>query len=145
MLGIDQLTRLGGGTLPMLESDLDPNLGMVMPALYAMRARRYMHDYGVTETQLAKIAVKSKKYGARNPHAHFQEEVTLEQVMQSRLVADPLRMLHCCPRSDGAAAVVLCASELAARHPSKPVKIIGSSQHSGKYMPGFRDMTLPES
>jgi acetyl-CoA acetyltransferase len=144
--GVDQLNLPGRppGLVHGTE-DWDFAYGLVMPGLYAMRARRYMHDYGVTETQLAKIAVKSKKYGAKNPYAHFQETVTLEQVMQSRMVADPLRMLHCCPRSDGAAAVVLCASELASRHSSKPVKIIGSSQHSGKYMPGFRDMTMPES
>lgn len=144
--GVDQLNLAGRppGLIHGTE-DWDFAYGLVMPGLYAMRARRYMHDYGVTETQLAKIAVKSKKYGARNPYAHFQEEVTLEQVMQSRMVADPLRMLHCCPRSDGAAAIVLCASELAPRHSAKPVKIIASSQHSGKYMPGFRDMTMPES
>ena len=143
--GVDQLNLAGRPpTLVHGTEDWDFAYGMIMPGLYAMRARRYMHEYGVTEAQLAKIAVKSKKYGARNPYAHFQEEVTLEQVMQSRVVADPLRMLHCCPRSDGAAAVVLCASELAARHSPKPVKIIASSQHSGKYMPGFRDMTMPE-
>jgi benzoylsuccinyl-CoA thiolase BbsB subunit len=144
--GVDQLNLAGRppGLIHGTE-DWDFAYGLIMPGLYAMRARRYMHDYGVTDTQLAKIAVKSKRYGARNPYAHFQEEVTLEQVMQSRMVADPLRMLHCCPRSDGAAAVVLCASELAPRHSTKPVKIIASSQHSGKYMPGFRDMTMPES
>jgi acetyl-CoA acetyltransferase len=144
--GVDQL-NLGGRPPGLVHGteDWDFAYGLMMPGLYAMRARRYMHEYGVTEQQLAKIAVKSKKYGAKNPYAHFQEEVTLEQVMQSRLVADPLRMLHCCPRSDGAAAVVLCASELAASHSAKPVQIIASSQHSGKYMPGFRDMTMPES
>ena len=144
--GVDQLNLVGRppGLIHGTE-DWDFAYGLIMPGLYAMRARRYMHEYGVTETQLAKIAVKSKRYGAKNPYAHFQEEVTLEQVMASRIVADPLRMLHCCPRSDGAAAVVLCASELANRHSSKPVRIIASSQHSGKYMPGFRDMTMPES
>jgi benzoylsuccinyl-CoA thiolase BbsB subunit len=144
--GVDQLNLAGRppGLVHGTE-DWDFAYGLIMPGLYAMRARRYMHEYGVTETQLAKIAVKSKKYGAKNPYAHFQEPVTLEQVMASRIVADPLRMLHCCPRSDGAAAVVLCASELAPRHSSKPVSIIASSQHSGKYMPGFRDMTMPES
>jgi len=144
--GVDQLNLAGRppGLIHGTE-DWDFAYGLVMPGLYAMRARRYMHDYGVTETQLGKIAVKSKRYGAKNPYAHFQEEVTLEQVMASRMVADPLRMLHCCPRSDGAAAVVLCAGELANRHSPKPVRIIASSQYSGKYMPGFRDMTMPES
>jgi acetyl-CoA acetyltransferase len=144
--GVDQLNLPGRppGLVHGTE-DWDFAHGLMMPGLYAMRARRYMHDYGVTEQQLAKVAVKSKKYGAKNPYAHFQEAVTLEQVMASRMVADPLRMLHCCPRSDGASAVVLCASDVASRHSAKPVRIIASSQHSGKCMPGFRDMTMPES
>jgi benzoylsuccinyl-CoA thiolase BbsB subunit len=89
--------------------------------------------------------VKSKKYGAKNPYAHFQKEVTIEEVMASRMIADPLRVLQCCPRSDGASAVIVCATDIAHQHTSKPVQVLGSVQRSGKYMPGFRNMTMPES
>lgn len=145
-LGVDHLNMAGKAPgLTHGTEDWDFAYGMAMSGLYAMRARRYMHEYGATEAQLAKLAVKSKKYGARNPFAHFRKETTLEEVMASRMIADPLRVLHCCPRSDGAAAVVVCASERASRHSSKPVRILASAQRSGKYMPGFRDMTMPES
>jgi acetyl-CoA acetyltransferase len=146
-LGVDQLNLPGRAAgLVHGTEDWDFANGMIMPALYAMRAQRYMHQYGVSELQLAKLAVKSKKYGAKNPYAHFQEAVTIEQVMASRMIAEPLRVLHCCPLSDGASAVVICASELARRRGAvKPVQVIASVQTSGKYMTGFRDMTMPES
>ncbi len=142
--GVDQL-NLAGKTLVHGTEDWDFANGLAMPGLYAMRAQRYMHDYGVTIEQLTKIAVKSKKYGALNPWAHFQQEVTPEQVMNARMVADPFTVLHCCPRSDGASAVVVCASDIAHRYSSKPVQIVASIQRSGKFMTGFRDMTMPES
>ena len=144
--GVDQLNLVGKppGLVHGTE-DWDFAYGLAMPGLYAMRAQRYMYEYGVTIEQLAKIAVKSKKYGAKNPWAHFQQEVTFEQVMNARMVADPFTVLHCCPRSDGASAVVICASDLAHRHSSKPVKIVASVQRSGKFMTGYRDMTMPES
>ena len=142
--GVDQL-NLSGKTLVHGTEDWDFAYGLAMPGLYAMRAQRYMYEYGVTIEQLTKIAVKSKKYGALNPWAHFQQEVTAEQVMNARMVADPFTVLHCCPRSDGASAVVVCASDIAHRYSSKPVKIVSSVQRSGKMMTGFRDMTMPES
>ncbi|NDA48569.1 MAG: thiolase family protein, partial [Alphaproteobacteria bacterium] len=142
--GVDQL-NLAGKTLVHGTEDWDFANGLAMPGLYAMRAQRYMHEYGVTIEQLTKIAVKSKKYGALNPWAHFQQEVTAERVMNARMVADPFTVLHCCPRSDGASAVVVCASDIAHRYSSRPVQIVASIQRSGKMMTGFRDMTMPES
>jgi acetyl-CoA C-acetyltransferase len=64
---------------------------------------------------MAQVAVKNHANGARNPYAHFREPVSLEQVMQSRVIAEPLRLLHCCPISDGAAAVVLTSERAAVR------------------------------
>ena len=77
VLGIDQLSRLGGGTIPGVETDLDPNLGMVMPALYAMRAQRYLHERGATREHLAKVAVKAHRAGKHNPYAQYRNEVTI--------------------------------------------------------------------
>lgn len=144
VFGVDMLSRLGGGPVPREGEDWDAAHGLAMPALYAMRARRYMYDYGVTEEQLAKVAVKAHAHGAKNPDAQYQDEVTLEEVMQSRMIADPLRLLHCCPTGDGATAVVVCASEVAYRYCDRPVKVLTSTLNSGKYMTGFRDFTSPE-
>lgn len=144
VIGVEQLTRLGGGTLPMEIEDIEAASGMVMPGLYAMRAKRYMHEYGATAEDLAAMAVKARKHGALNPLAQMQEAVTLEQVLQSRAIADPLTLMQCCPMGDGAAALVLCATETASKYCSKPVKVLASEVTSGRYMTGFRDMTIPE-
>jgi benzoylsuccinyl-CoA thiolase BbsB subunit len=124
--------------------DWDMAYGMAMHGLYAMRAQRYMNDYGVTEEQLAKVSVKSHRLGAKNPFAHMQKEISLEEVMGSRKISDPFTLWHCCPRSDGAAAVVLAASDIATKYCDTPVKVLASVQTSGKYYTGFRDMTMPE-
>ena len=82
---------------------------------FAELAQYYMQTYGVTREHLAQIAVKSHYNASLNPYAHFQRAVTLEEVQQARLVADPFTVMHCCPWDEGAAAVVVCAREVAAR------------------------------
>ncbi|MDD3655807.1 MAG: thiolase domain-containing protein [Atribacterota bacterium] len=99
--------------------------GVTFPGLYALIARRHMFEYGTTREQLAKVAVKNHKNGAKNPHAQFPFKVTLEQVLNSTLIADPLRLLDCSPISDGAASVIICPAERAKELTNKPVKIIG--------------------
>ncbi|HET8576712.1 MAG TPA: hypothetical protein VFO18_06415 [Methylomirabilota bacterium] len=89
---------------------IDPHeksYGTTMPALAGIITRVAMHRRGMTLREMSQVAVKNHAHGARNPYAHFREPVTLEAVMESRLVADPLRLFHCCPISDGAAALVL--------------------------------------
>lgn len=144
VIGVEKLTKFGGGTLPLEEEDWEISHGMTMPALYAMRARRYMYEYELTLEQLASVAVKAKKHAALNPYAQYQKTVTLEEVINSRLVADPLTLYQCCPIGDGAAALVLSASSIAKRFTSSPVRVLASELTSGKYITGFRDMTTPE-
>jgi acetyl-CoA acetyltransferase len=144
VLGVEQLTRLGGGTLPLDREDIEVANGMVMPGLYAMRAQRYLHDYGATEKDLAAVAVKARRHGALNPHAQFQTETTIDEVLSSRRIADPLTLLQCCPTGDGAAALVICPSDIAPRHNPQHVRVLGSHLASGRYLTGFRDMTIPE-
>lgn len=81
----------------------------VQPAAYALEAVRQMHDYGQTLEQFAKVTVKNRKNGALNPYARFQQEVTVEEVLNSRMISTPLRLLNCCPLADGAAAAILCS------------------------------------
>ena len=96
------------------------NLGNVMPAVYAMRARRYMHETGATARHLAMISVKAHEYGARNPNAQFQNRISIEEVMGSRMVADPLTLYMCCPTGDGAAAVIVTSEKRARELGAKP-------------------------
>ena len=89
---------------------IDPHersYGATMPALAAIVARAALAKGIITETDMARVAVKNHANAARNSYAHFQKPVTLEGVMSSRMIADPLRLQHCCPISDGAAAVLL--------------------------------------
>ena len=97
---------------------IDPHeksYGTTMPALAGLITRAAMHRRGITLREISQVAVKNHAHGARNPYAHFREPVKLEAVMESRLVADPLRLFHCCPISDGGAALVLTAEPRAVR------------------------------
>ncbi len=105
--------------------------GITFPGLYAMIARAHMEAYGTTEEDLSWVSVKNHRHGALNPKAQFRGEVTLEEVMRSSLVAEPLRLLHCSPVSDGAAAVLLCPLDQAARYTDRPVKIVGTGLATG--------------
>jgi benzoylsuccinyl-CoA thiolase BbsB subunit len=144
VIGVEKLTKFGGGTLPLEEDDWEVSQGMVMPALYAMRANRYMHDFGLKPEQLAKVAVKNRAHGAKNPDAQMRKPVTVDEVLQSRPIADPFTLLQCCPTGDGAAAIVLCASSIASRFRTDGIQVLASDLTSGKFVPGFRDMTTPE-
>ena len=105
--------------------------GVTFPGLYAMIARAHMQTHGTTEEDLAAVSVKNHRHGAMNPKAQFGHEVTMEQVMNSSLVASPLRLLHCSPVSDGAAAVLLCPLERAREFTDRPIKIRGSGFATG--------------
>jgi len=104
--------------------------GATFAGLFAMMARRHMHEYGTTREQLAAVAVKNHRHGALNPNAQFRREITLETVLQAPMVAEPLGLFDCAPLSDGAAAVVLCAMEKARRYTDTPIRIAGSGQAS---------------
>ena len=144
VIGVEKLTRFGGGTLPLEREDFEVAHGMVMPALYGMRAKRYMHDYGLTAEQLAGVAVKAHDHGALNADAQYRNRITVDEVMAARPIADPFTLLHCCPSGDGAAALVIAADSVASRYSSKPVRVLASELASGKYLTGYRDMTTPE-
>lgn len=108
VLGIERLTaRHTGGPLPPHLADVDGRTGLVQPARYATTAQHYMHVYGATAAEIASVAVKSSFHGARNERAQHKNELTLEAVLGSRMIADPLTLLQCCPISDGAAAAVV--------------------------------------
>jgi acetyl-CoA C-acetyltransferase len=127
--GVEKMTD-GADVTQVLAMAADQELeafhGVTFPGLYAMIARAHMETFGTTEEDLAWVSVKNHRHGALNPKAQFRREVTLEQVMRSSLVAEPLRLLHCSPVSDGAAAVLLCPLDQAKKYTDRPVKILGS-------------------
>jgi acetyl-CoA C-acetyltransferase len=104
--------------------------GVTFPGLYAMIARAHMEEFKTTREQLAAVAVKNHENGMKNPNAQFRRRVTAEQVMQSTMVADPLRLLDCSPVSDGAAALILASPEAAQAVGKSRVRVKASAQAS---------------
>jgi acetyl-CoA acetyltransferase len=142
VIGIDKLSALGRGALPLEPSDAEVQQGMVMPALYAMRARRYLHETEATIEDLALVSAKARRNGVSNPYALMREVTTVEGVLESRVVADPLTLLMCCPRGDGAAAAVLSLTR--PRGADVAVGIRAVQLSSGAYKTGPRDMARSE-
>lgn len=134
--GAEKLTRPGGGFLPIVADDLESAMGRVMPAAFAMQAQLHMRRYGTTREQMARVAVKNRHHGALNPRCHFKEEVTVEQVLSSPSIAEPLTRLSCCPVCDGAAAVVLAGERAVRALGLVPrVELIGQALVSGERTP----------
>jgi acetyl-CoA acetyltransferase len=104
----------------------EQTLGLTFPGVFALVARAHMHKYGTTEEQMAAVAVKNHKHGVLNPKAQFQKEITLETVLKSPMVADPLKLYDCCPFTDGGAALVL-VSEDVARKARRPIGVLASA------------------
>ncbi|HYP05416.1 MAG TPA: thiolase domain-containing protein [Bryobacteraceae bacterium] len=104
--------------------------GATFPALFAMIARRHMHQYGTTREHLAAVAVKNHANGALNPDAHMRKNVTMQQVMAGKPIADPLTVYDCSLVSDGAASVVIAPLERAREWTDKPVRVLGIAQTS---------------
>lgn len=105
--------------------------GPTVPAYYALIARAHMDRYGTTPEHLAAVAVNGRNYAALNPHAQMREPITIEDVLNSRMIADPLHLLDCSLVSDGGAAVVLTSAARAKDFPKNPVYVLGFGEGHG--------------
>jgi len=133
--GVEKMTDVETGVaIDALASAADREwegfMGATFPGLYAMIARLHMHRYGTTREQLAMVAVKNHHNATMNPKAQYRKEITIDEVINSPLVADPLRVYDCSPITDGAAAVVLAPAELARKFNDAPVYVRASAQAS---------------
>ena len=116
--------------------------GATVPGYYALIARAYMHRYGATLEHLAAVAVTAREHAVLHPDAQMRAPLTVEDVMASRPIADPLRLLDCSLVSDGGAAVVLTAADRAADHPHSPVHLLGAGEgHGHEHISQARDLT----
>ncbi|MEA3343928.1 MAG: thiolase domain-containing protein [archaeon] len=105
--------------------------GLTFPGLYALMARRHMHDFGTTHEQLAAAAVKNHHNATMNRDvAQYPFEISVDKVLNSTMIADPLTLLDCSPLTDGAAAIILCREDLAKKYCDTPVYVTGSGQAS---------------
>jgi acetyl-CoA C-acetyltransferase len=127
-VGVEKMTDVDGGEATFglataADQDNEAFHGVTFPGLYAMMANAHMHKFGTTIEQLSQVSVKSHYNGSMNPHAQYPFKVTLDQVMNSTKIADPLRLFHCSPITDGAAAVLLVPVEKA-KELNKPYAVI---------------------
>ena len=104
--------------------------GATFPGLYALMARAYMNEFKLSRETLAKVSVKNHLHGTKNPIAQFQKEISVDDVLNSLMVSDPLTLLDCSPISDGAASIILTSEKKAREFSDTPVYIIGSGQAS---------------
>jgi len=102
--------------------------GATFPGLYATLASAYAKEYGTRPEMFGAVAIKNHANAARNPHAHFQKEITMETYLNSPIIASPLRLYDCCPFSDGAAAVVVAAKEFVKSPVTEPLVIRASAR-----------------
>jgi acetyl-CoA acetyltransferase len=106
----------------------DTPFGHTLISKYAMAAQRHMYEFGTTIEQLAEIAVSTRFNASLNPEAYYQDPITIDDVQNARMMADPLTKLHCCIRSDGGGAVVLTGAERAPDLPKPPVWVLGTGE-----------------
>ncbi len=130
---------MGRGAIPARGDERLESMGRegvpALPALFANVFREHARRYGTTVEQLAMVSVKNRAYGAKNPRAQFRDPVTLDDVLQSREVAPPLRLLMCCPTSSGAAAAVVTSADVA-RTTRRPIRMVASALQSDPQLTG---------
>jgi acetyl-CoA acetyltransferase len=101
---------------------------LTVPAAYALVANRYIHEYSITEEQLAAIPVTQRRHASLHPLAHKRAPITVTEVLASRFIAAPLRLLDCCPNSDGGAALIVSASDAVRDTRDAQVTVLGAGQ-----------------
>lgn len=109
-----------------MDINLDGRVGLTFPGFFGLCFRAYMQEFGVDEKYVHSVTVKSRANAVKNPICYLRKPVTMDEVVNSYVVSEPLHMYDCCPISDGAAAVVVCPAEIAREYQQKPVKILSA-------------------
>ena len=122
------------------DTEVEGRMGFQFSAHYAMKLRRHMSKYGLTREQMAKVTVKNHHNGSLNPYAQYQNEVTIEEVLNSRMIADPITLFMTAPMGDGAAAAILTSVKKARQFTTKPVYLAATVLQSS----AVRDIRKPD-
>jgi len=147
VVGVERLTgapreALTTAMTAAIDLGSEGDAGLTFPGFWGLVMARHMHLYGTTREQVAAVVVKNRRFGANNPLAQFQQPISLEEVIASPLVADPIRRFDCCPATDGAAAVVLTSEALARRYVSPSVRVAASVLVNGPVrVTDYREIT----
>ncbi|WP_426421745.1 thiolase family protein [Bradyrhizobium genosp. A] len=133
VFGVDKAVMPKGTPLKVGAADMEVRLGDIFPGYFAMVAQKHMELYGTTLEQQAKVSVKNHDNGCLNPYAEFKKPLTIEEVIGSPMIAEPITLFSCCPNSDGAAAAVLCSEAMMRRLGARPIRIAASVLATGLY------------
>lgn len=139
--GTEKAVMPKGTFLNVGAGELESKLGEVFPGYFALLAQKHMEKFGTTKEQLAKVSVKNHFNGTLNPYAQFKMNLTVQQVLDSPVIAHPLTLYSCCPNSDGAAALIVCSRNGLRKAKGKAVKVAASVLSSGSY-DNQRDFTV---
>ena len=127
-VGTGGVARFGHPTLEPSPDSFEELYGLTTVGLYAMIAQRHMHLYGTTSEQLAEIAVAIRHHASMNPEALFRNPITVEEVVNSRMISSPLHLPDCCIITDGGGAVVVASAEVARNCRHAPVWVLGTGE-----------------
>lgn len=139
---VARVTATGAG-----HPEFENPVGLSIPSLYALIARRHMYEFGTTPEQLASVSVAMRRRAHRNPNAHLRDLIDIDEVLNSRMISDPLHLLDCCPLSDGAGAFIVSrrsATDQDSRRP-KSVPVLATAQaHGSAHLTLTHDLTTTE-
>lgn len=137
----EQATGSGVREIRTMQDSFERIYGITNVTLYGMAAQRHMHEYGTTSEDLAEIRVAASHHAQYNKHAMYREPVTMEDVLQSRLVADPLHLLDCCVISDGGGALIVVSEDVRSTLDRECVEVLGFGEAIGHHDAGRVDLT----
>lgn len=128
-VGVEKMTsastsKVTAALASALDQSKEGSCGLTFPGVFAMMARRHMHEFGTTREQIAMVSIKNRKNGVKNPLAQFRAEVTMEKILGAKPVTEPFVLYDCCPISDGAAAAIICPTEMARKLSAKAISIL---------------------
>ena len=145
-VGVESMTTtIAGKLITPVPNDLNGDLGNSAPAHFALSMRRHMEKYGTTLEQFAQVSVKNHRNGCLNPYSQYKKELSVEEILNSRLIVDPITLLQCCPNTDGASAAILVPLSKVKRYTSKkPVTVIASVMNMGDFEHNWKELAISE-
>ena len=132
----------GGGGEVSPSDNFESPWGPTLISTYALSAARHMHQYGTTSEQLAEVGVTMRRHAGNNPHAKYRDPISVQDVVNSRMISDPLHLLDCCIISDGGGAIVVAHPDIAKNCKTKPVYVMGAGEAAQHTSNGHRDYTV---
>jgi benzoylsuccinyl-CoA thiolase BbsB subunit len=145
-IGVESMSTspIAGKLIPPAKDDLEGLMGFTMPAYFALSARRHMENYGTTPRQFVQASVKNHYHGSLNPYCQYRKELGEEEILNSRMICEPITLLQCCPNTDGAAAAILCSADIAKRYTSQPVFVAATVLKMGDYQYRRQDFAFSD-